>query len=423
VILRKGTKDELQTLCLSEKGRYVTLLGRIKENATNLRKVHSAIKEEWDEVTCDPRLGCMLTGDLKYLLAMNGHAGASARHCCPQCVRTRTGLGMRGWVPSECITLLETEPHGCELRAYPANPDCTHDVENHTCFCIDKQAEYLQDKIEELFADDVADGWTTTCQDAPFHAKVVEISREYCYNTVAHPILPNIALPRRVPGIWHCLHNSRHALWLLIKDAASTYFVIDALQDAITSLGLIQIRVTATKKVKGKNIEAIMTEEAEDTRAKIESEESKQECAKRLGMNGNELELVIGSFDQLVSAMGSRVQPANKLRFSRWSESMASAITSFNAGAAIALADMWATNRAHEMGEHFRAFVDHLVDGIGPGCGLSYLSREYTSILPIHWISEPDHLEAHASAMYEELGVSPGSGTDATMEMVISPNR
>jgi len=419
VITRKGTQHELQSLCLSEKGRYVTLLGRIKENATNLRRVHDAIKEEWDEVTCDDRLACVLSGDLKYLLAMNGHAGASATHCCPQCVRCRTDLGQRSWVQTEKANLLQTKPNACELRAFPEDPTCTHDVANGKCFCMNKQAEYLQDRIEELYPDDVADGWTTTCQDAPFHAKVVEISREKCYNIVAHPIFSNIRLSRRVPGIWHCLHNSRHALWLLIKDAASAYDVIAALQHAITELGLIQIRVTTTKKVKGKNIESIMTDEAEDMRAKIEQEEAKHDCAKRLGMNGKELQLVIGSFSKLASAMACHAKPEHKLRFSRWVDAMSNAISSFNAGAAIALADMWSTNRAHEMGQHFRTFVDHVVDGIGPGCGLSYLSREYTSILPIHWLAEPDHLEAHASAMYDALGVAPGSGTDATTEMVM----
>lgn len=58
---------------------------------------------------------------------------------------------------------------------------------------------------------------------------------------------------------------------------------------------------------------------------------------------------------------------------------------------AIALADImiWATNRAHEAGEHYRAFVDAIVGGIGPKCGAPYVGGEYVCVLPAHWLAEP----------------------------------
>lgn len=34
----------------------------------------------------------------------------------------------------------------------------------------------------------------------------------------------------RVPGIWHCIHNSRHVVWVIIKDAAAVFGLLDALQ-------------------------------------------------------------------------------------------------------------------------------------------------------------------------------------------------
>ncbi len=97
---------------------------------------------------------------------------------------------------------------------------------------------------------------------------------------------------------------------------------------------------------------------------------------------------------------------------------MQQALTAFNKGTAIALADVWLSNRAVEMGDKFRTFANE-IGGISKGCGLPYVSREYLAILPIHWLCEPDHLQAHASALFELYGVSPGSGTDATTEMVI----
>jgi hypothetical protein len=47
-----------------------------------------------DEVMQDPLFSFALTGDLKYLLTMNGNAGSSSTCPCPVCVRKRVNLVM-----------------------------------------------------------------------------------------------------------------------------------------------------------------------------------------------------------------------------------------------------------------------------------------------------------------------------------------
>eukprot|EP00656_Telonema_subtile_P026177 TRINITY_DN2815_c0_g1_i3.p2 TRINITY_DN2815_c0_g1~~TRINITY_DN2815_c0_g1_i3.p2 ORF type:complete len:110 (-),score=4.14 TRINITY_DN2815_c0_g1_i3:5-334(-) len=106
-------------------------------------------------------------------------------------------------------------------------------------------------------------------------------------------------------------------------------------------------------------------------------------------MNGNEMKLVIGAFEfiagRLVSKADPRSMPGQPLH-------------------------------------SFRGWADQIGDEMGPKIGMPYNGKDYLSILPVHWLCEPDHLELSASLLWEEHGVAPGSGTDATTEMV-SPSR
>jgi hypothetical protein len=89
---RKEGSEEMQSMCLSEKWRFVTMVGRIKECVKELRKLHASIAEEWAAVTSNQAYQFAMTGDLKYLLAMTGHQGCSSTFPCFWCVRTRKSL-------------------------------------------------------------------------------------------------------------------------------------------------------------------------------------------------------------------------------------------------------------------------------------------------------------------------------------------
>ena len=90
---RESGSDELQTMSQSEKWRFVVLLGRIKESATTLREAHAAMADEWHQLMQpDIKYVFGLFGDLKYLLIMQGHCGASSTYPCPHCVRSRALL-------------------------------------------------------------------------------------------------------------------------------------------------------------------------------------------------------------------------------------------------------------------------------------------------------------------------------------------
>jgi hypothetical protein len=423
--LRQGKLEELQTLCLSEKARYVTFIGRIKENASNLRRFHAAMAPEWD-AAMDPEGDYVfaLSGDLKYMLTMLGHAGASASYPCSCCVRSRKTLCFRSWIPEELATIKQMTPnafHGdCQLRSYPASATCDHNVAAGTCFCVDKGAEYVQDYIDTIHEEHCED-FAPTDQHAPFHKAVVTQSREHTYSIVAPPLLKHIPMWLRFPGIWHCCHNTRQMFWIMFKDAAGAYGVIPKLQAAMVAIGLKHIKVAAMGKPrKEANIEAAISAENAAALKKAVDEEAKEDCNQRAGMDGNELEIVMDNLDVILGHFKSGVAPANSNAFERWGASVTRALKAFNKGTAIALADLWETNRAAEMGEKFRTFADEIC-GIDKSCGLPYVSREYLAILPIHWLCEPDHLQAQASKLFETYGVAPGSGTDATTEMVIGP--
>ena len=323
-------------------------------------------------------------------------------------------------------TFRETACTPTQMRCYPADPACTHDVKNQKCFCIDKCAEYLVNEIATSFDEPNP---ATTSVKATFHKAVTQLARDHTFNIIAAPIMKNVALQYRVPGIWHCLHNCEHAMWILIMDAAATYGIIDDLQQGMIDLGLPHIKVAAVPRPKKPgvgfdacNMEAVIDAQDELHRQVKASEESAQDCAKRSSMTGVELVLVLGAFDFLSTRMKKGVAAKNTLRFSKWQTSMEQALANFNSGKAVALADIWATNKAVEMGTHFRAWADEISDKMGKQVGLPYNGREYIAILPAHWLIERDHLEEHASHMWEEHGIAPGAGTDATTEMVLLPN-
>ncbi len=283
-------------------------------------------------------------------------------------------------------------------------------------------AEYLAGEITKRFDTPNPD---TTKTAAPFHKDVNQIAQENTFSIVASPIMRHVGLAYRVPGIWHAIHNCESAMWVLIMDAAATYGVIDALQQGMIELGLPHIKVAAVPRPKKTgpgfdacNIEGVIDALNENLRQAKASEESAQDCAKRSSMTGKEMVLVLSMLNLITSLMKAAVPEKNILRFERWEASMKTAMNNFNAGRAIALADIWPTNRAAEMGEHFRAWADEISDRMGKQVGLPYNGREYIAILPAHWLIEPDHLQAHASAMWEKHGVAPGAGTDATTEMV-----
>jgi hypothetical protein len=290
---------------------------------------------------------------------------------------------------------------------------------------MDKQADWLLEQIQKEFPDEIAAGWTVSDVDAPFHARVLALSKKHTFSIVALPLHPLIALERRFPGIWHCLHNSRHVMWIIIKDAAATYGVIQQLERALGDIGLPQVKVTAIarKKKSGPGFEpldmhAVISQEDHDVLLSKQSEEAKRDCMKRGSMNGNEMQLVLGAFEFISERLKEGVLPKNKLRLEKWIDAMKRSLVSFNAGAAVALADMWSTNRSAEMGDHFRDWADVVCDEMGPKVGLPYNGRDYLAILPIHWLCEPDHLQASSSMLWETTGTAPGSGTDATTEMV-----
>ena len=82
----------MRTLSQSEKYRFVTCLGRVKETSSNLRKLHARLKDTYEPVMQNDKFQFALTGDLKYLLTMNGSAGSSSTCPCPVCVRKRANL-------------------------------------------------------------------------------------------------------------------------------------------------------------------------------------------------------------------------------------------------------------------------------------------------------------------------------------------
>jgi hypothetical protein len=312
-----------------------------------------------------------------------------------------------------------------QMRAYPADPGCTHDVDAGTCFCVDKCAEWLELQISEEFPEDYLCGHGTVDQKAPFHKQAMQYTREHTFSIIASPLLERIPLSLRTPGVWHCTHNCRLVIWIMTKDAAATYGVIDALQLAVIDLGLPHIKVAAVARPKKQgpgfapcDVQGVIDTDNEIKRQTKESEEAAQDCSKRGSLDGNELRLMCGAMEFLTNRMLSAVADKNKKRMEAWVTSTVKAMASFEAGTAIALADIWATNRANEMGEHFRAWADEICDHVGPEIGMPYLGREYLAILPAHWLCEPDHFEQSASAMWEQHGIAPGSGTDGTTEMV-----
>lgn len=304
-----------------------------------------------------------------------------------------------------------------QLRCYPADPKCKHRIAQGECFCVDKCAQYMQAKVEVNYEEQVAAGWLTTQADAPFHKLVVKVAKENTYSIVADPLLQHIPWHLRVPGIWHCCHNCRTAMWILLKDAANKYGTgaREGLKKAMTKLGLGKIKVAATTRPKklGPGFEntshveyLILHEQSEPDRVKAVEAEVKNEGCERTSMDGQELEKVMNNIVMILQCMEEGVEARVKDLFDEFSSAFCEALTSFNKGVEVALADIWPTDRSAEMGQHFRQWVDVVIDQLGPQVGLPYHGRSYIDILPAHYIHEPDHLQAHSSRMWQEYGVS-----------------
>ena len=377
---------------------------------------------EWSSVMGpDSRFIWSLSGDLKYMLTMLGHSGASSSYPCLWCVRSRILMGYRSWIPDERTIMQAREPkafHGdSQMRSYPAGDNCKHDVGAGTCFCVDKGATFIQDHLNKEFEGD-AEIYRPTDQHAPFHDVVLKLAKENTYSIVAQPLLVDIPLKMRFGPAWHCPHNTRQMLWVMTKDACGVYGVLPALQKSLDKLGLGDVNVTSVyKQRKEANIEACITAENEAARQTIEDAEEKEKRSRRMGMNGKELVRVMAHLPLIGEEMMRDIKPADKVKCQRWLTIIQAAVTVFNEAVAILSADVWLSNRASEMGFKFRTFADQIAN-ISKGCGLPYVSRAYIAILPIHWLCEPDHLEKFASDLYAMYGVAPGSLTDCTTEMV-----
>jgi hypothetical protein len=89
----RGKHKEIQTMSQSERWRFVTLVGRIKETAHEMRKIHACLAESMDRVTAadSPYQFCMAS-DMKNVSIMTGHLGAGARNPCTHCIRPREDI-------------------------------------------------------------------------------------------------------------------------------------------------------------------------------------------------------------------------------------------------------------------------------------------------------------------------------------------
>ena len=318
-----------------------------------------------------------------------------------------------------------------QLRSFPADPTCKHNVKGGKCFCMDKGAEYIRKMIEEEYEEDLEE-WAITDQGAPFHDRVMQLSRECTYSQIDQPLLEHIPSARRLPGVWHCIHNCRGAMWLLIKDAAARYKVIMALKAAMSTkeVDLPNIKCAASARPRSKGpgfnkddaqvADLLDTEAAEAARVTALTEEERNQGIERTSMDGMELIRCLENFTTLAAGMEAKVSAEHKSRFADWRKAMEKALKAFNKGAEFALADIWHGDKSQEMGNAFREWFDTCVDEMGSSCGLPYEGREYVNILPAHWLTEPDHLQEHASWLWRVHGVTVGSGSDAVMEMVTS---
>ena len=421
-VIRRG-EEEYQSLSLGEKGRYVTLLGRIKENTENLRHLHNVMDPEWKDLLGDGgQFICGLSGDLKYLLTMNGHQGASAKYPCPCCVRSRELLAWRSWIPVELAYIKQQQPktfmHGQEqMRAYPDNAACPHDVEGQTCLCMSKGAEYVQQQISQKYPNEAA-VHAITSQTAPFHSHANKLCKEHSYSIVAPALMPDIPLELRMPGPWHCTHNIRVMMWLMCKDIACQSGVLSALQAVMASIGLGNITVTADKKPRRvANIEQAITDENAAAALVIDKQEGDSRTSKA-GMDGTELVKVFENFSKILTAMKAGAKDAGELlKLDRWGPPFTLALAAFDEGCKVLLADLWPTDRSAELA-HFRTFFDRIMD-IPDSAGLPYPVREYLAILPIHWLCEPSHVERTAHSIHGQFGVAMGTGTDAATEVTM----
>jgi hypothetical protein len=438
--------------------RFVTVLGGIKESVACLRALHREIDPAWGKVmspTTNYRFG--LTGDLKYMLtcegtavtllatssgACPGHLGASSSKPCPCCVRPRVLLALGSWRPGNQAAIRKGVATGAasknkfptraniadcgsaEVRYYPNDADCAHDVDEGSCYCIAACAVWLEARMKIEFPSEADRAWDVWDVKAPFHARVLELAQVNTHSIIAHPVFPEIVLIQRMPGVWHAIHNTRVVLWLIGKDFSATTKLIPALENALCRLKLPRIKVASTPRPRNTgpgfnpsdHIESVISQEAEEARQAKQKEEEGERIAKRAGCDGTELRMIFHNIDDILEELVSAAVPTQKLRVTRFRDVFSRLCATLVDAERLALADIWPSNKAAEMGAQFRSFHDQLTDNIGPQLGLPYEGSAYSGILPIHWLAEPTHFEATASHLFEAFGVSPGSGTDSIVE-------
>lgn len=165
--------------------------------------------------------------------------------------------------------------------------------------------------------------------------------------------MPDIPLARRVPGPWHCTHNVRVMMWIMLKDIACQCGVLLTLQAAMASIGLGNIAVTADKKPrKAANIEHMVNTENEAAAAEVGKQEADSRTTKA-SMTGVELQKVFKNFAKIFKAMlgatNGEDSVAEKLMLQRWGAPFTLALAAFNEGCKVLLADLWPINRSTEL--------------------------------------------------------------------------
>ena len=89
----RGKHGEIQTMSQSERWRFVTLVGRIKETANEMRKIHTVLAPVMDKVTAaESPYQFVMSSDQKNVAIMTGHQGSGATCPCTHCTRTRKSM-------------------------------------------------------------------------------------------------------------------------------------------------------------------------------------------------------------------------------------------------------------------------------------------------------------------------------------------
>ena len=93
MVQTRGKHGEIQRMSQSETWRFVTLIGRIKETACEMRKIHAELAPSMDRVTApESPYQFVMSSDMKNVSIMMGHQGAGCTYPCTHCTRTRRSM-------------------------------------------------------------------------------------------------------------------------------------------------------------------------------------------------------------------------------------------------------------------------------------------------------------------------------------------